>query len=82
MPRMTVVDGLAESLNRLHVSFGPVALVARPSVFLSLIHIWIYQAARRNTVGDYTATGVAFVLYAMPSFLLCMLLLDAFSRCV
>ena len=43
------------------------------------IPLGIYQAARRNTVGDYTATGVAFVLYAMPNFLLAMLLLDAFS---
>jgi len=43
------------------------------------IPLGIYQASRRNTVGDYTATGVAFVLYAMPNFLLAMLLLDAFS---
>jgi peptide/nickel transport system permease protein len=43
------------------------------------IPLGIYQASRRNTFGDYTATGVAFVLYAMPNFLLAMLLLDAFS---
>ena len=43
------------------------------------IPLGIYQAARRNTVGDYSATGVTFVLYAMPTFLLSMLLLDAFS---
>ena len=53
------------------VSLGLTTVIAIP--------LGIYQAARRNTVGDYTATGVAFVLYAMPSFLLCMLLLDAFS---
>ena len=43
------------------------------------IPLGIFQAARRNTVFDYAATGSAFVLYAMPSFLLCMLMLDAFS---
>ena len=35
------------------------------------IPLGIFQAARRNTVGDYTATGAAFVLYAMPSFFSC-----------
>ncbi|MGB8180363.1 MAG: ABC transporter permease [Acidimicrobiales bacterium] len=39
----------------------------------------IYQASRRNSTVDYTATGVAFVLYAMPLFLLCLLMLQAFS---
>jgi peptide/nickel transport system permease protein len=43
------------------------------------IPLGIFQASRRNTAFDYTATGTAFVLYAMPSFLLCMLMLEAFS---
>lgn len=43
------------------------------------IPMGVLQAWRRNTIFDYTATGVAFVLYAMPAFLLCLLLLDAFS---
>lgn len=43
------------------------------------IPLGIFQASRRNTVFDYSATGTAFILYAMPSFLLCMLLLEAFS---
>jgi peptide/nickel transport system permease protein len=43
------------------------------------IPLGIYQASRRNTTVDYTATGVAFVLYAMPLFLLCLLMLQFFS---
>ncbi len=43
------------------------------------IPLGVMQAARRNTAFDYAATGSAFVLYAMPSFLLCMLMIDAFS---
>ena len=43
------------------------------------IPLGIFQASRRNSVFDYSATGSAFVLYATPSFLLCMLVLDAFS---
>jgi peptide/nickel transport system permease protein len=36
----------------------------------------IYQAARRNTVGDYSLTSVSFVLYAMPSFFLGLILIQ------
>ena len=32
------------------------------------IPLGIYQASKRNTSVDYTATGMAFVLYAMPRF--------------
>ncbi|HVB71527.1 MAG TPA: ABC transporter permease [Acidimicrobiales bacterium] len=48
------------------------------TIFIA-IPLGIFQASKRNTVFDYSATGSAFVLYAMPSFLLCMLVLDAFS---
>jgi peptide/nickel transport system permease protein len=43
------------------------------------IPLGIFQASRRNTVVDYAATGTAFVLYAIPAFLLCMLVIDAFG---
>lgn len=43
------------------------------------IPLGVYQASRRNTSVDYAATGVAFVLYAMPLFLLCLLMLQVFS---
>lgn len=43
------------------------------------IPLGIFQASRRNTVVDYAATGTAFVLYAVPAFLLCILVIDAFG---
>jgi len=43
------------------------------------VPLGIFQASRRNTVFDYAATGSAFVLYAIPSFLLCLLALQFFS---
>jgi peptide/nickel transport system permease protein len=55
------------------------ALTSLCLTVLIAIPLGIFQAARRNTVFDYTATGSAFVLYATPSFLLCMLMLEAFS---
>ncbi len=55
------------------------ALASLILTILIAIPLGIFQASKRNTVFDYSATGTAFVLYAMPSFLLCMLVLDAFS---
>ena len=55
------------------------ALSALILTIVIAIPLGIFQASKRNTIFDYSATGTAFVLYAMPSFLLCMLALDAFS---
>jgi len=55
------------------------ALAALILTVLIAIPLGVFQAARRNTTFDYGATGVAFVLYAMPSFLLCTLVLDFFG---
>jgi peptide/nickel transport system permease protein len=43
------------------------------------IPLGIYQAIRRNTIGDYAATTIAFSLYAMPVFLLGLILIDVFA---
>ena len=55
------------------------ATAALVLTILIAIPLGIIQASRRNTVFDYSATGLAFILYATPSFLLCLLVLDAFS---
>lgn len=47
---------------------------------LIALPLGIVQAVRRNKVVDYVATGVAFVLYAMPVFLLGLLLIILFSQ--
>lgn len=39
----------------------------------------IYQAVRRNTTGDHLLTGVAFIGYATPTFLLGLLLIEWFA---
>ncbi len=43
------------------------------------IPLGIYQASKRNTAFDYTATGTAFILYGIPAFLLGILMLQFFS---
>ncbi len=55
------------------------ALTALILTILIAIPLGVIQATRRNTTVDYVATGSAFVLYAMPSFLLCILVIDAFG---
>jgi peptide/nickel transport system permease protein len=46
---------------------------------LIAVPLGMYQAVRRNTLGDYVATSLAFVTYAMPVFLLGLILIQAFA---
>ncbi|HEX3923069.1 MAG TPA: ABC transporter permease [Streptosporangiaceae bacterium] len=46
---------------------------------LLAVPMGIYQAARRNGVGDYALTGVSFTLYSMPDFFFAFLLIALFS---
>jgi peptide/nickel transport system permease protein len=46
---------------------------------LIAIPLGVYQAVRRNTVGDYTLTSLAFIVYAMPVFFLGLILIQVFS---
>jgi peptide/nickel transport system permease protein len=39
----------------------------------------IFQAVRRNSIGDYAFTTAAFVMYAMPSFFLGLILIQVFA---
>ncbi len=43
------------------------------------IPLGVYQAVRRNTIGDYAATGLAFTVYAMPVFFLGLILIEVFA---
>jgi len=79
--------GYSYKLNQSVASlFGEVwarsAWLSGASLVLSVliaIPLGIYQAVRRNTIGDYAATTVAFSLYAMPVFLLGLILIEVFA---
>lgn len=43
------------------------------------IPLGIYQAVKRNTVGDNVFTVISFTLYSMPVFLLGLILIDIFA---
>ncbi len=46
---------------------------------LVALPIGVIQAWRRNSAFDYAATGITFIVYAMPAFVLGFILLDIFS---
>lgn len=74
---------LNQSVNALIAENAPRTLyLTGVSLVLSIlisIPIGMYQAVRRNTIGDYAATAGSFTLYSMPSFFLGLLLIQAFA---
>jgi peptide/nickel transport system permease protein len=65
----------------LHDLPNDVILVGTSLVLALLIAIplGIMQAVRRNKPTDYAATGVSFLLYSMPAYLLGLLLISVFA---
>lgn len=57
-----------------------VLLVPATLIALALgIPIGLYQALKRNTIGDFALQGSAFLLYAMPPFFLGLILVAVFA---
>ena len=46
---------------------------------LIAVPLGIFQAAKRNSIGDNIATSVAFILYSMPVFFLGLILIQVFA---
>ena len=65
----------------LHDLPNDIILVGTSLVLALLIAIplGIVQAVRRNKLTDYTATGISFLLYSMPAYLLGLLLISVFA---
>jgi peptide/nickel transport system permease protein len=66
---------LASDLPKSVVLVGTSTLIA----FLIGIPLGLFQAVRRNHWDDHVATGVSYVLYAMPDFWLALILIDVFA---
>jgi peptide/nickel transport system permease protein len=52
------------------------------SLFIAIVialPLGIFQAVKRNSVGDNIATSAAFILYSMPSFFLGLILIQVFA---
>jgi peptide/nickel transport system permease protein len=61
---------------------GRSAYLTGAALILSLviaIPLGIAQAVKRNSVGDYAATSLNFILYSMPSFFLGLILIQVFA---
>jgi peptide/nickel transport system permease protein len=74
---------LNQSVDQVLAEHAPIsAYLSGVSLVLSIViafPIGIYQAVRRNTLGDNVVTTASFVLYSMPTFLLGLLLIQVFS---
>jgi peptide/nickel transport system permease protein len=46
---------------------------------LIAVPLGIFQAVKRNSIGDNVATSAAFILYSMPSFFLGLILIQVFA---
>jgi peptide/nickel transport system permease protein len=64
-------ERLARSIYLSGISLLFAILIAFP--------LGIFQAVRRNTIGDNVATSAAFILYSMPSFFLGIILIQVFA---
>jgi len=71
----TVAALFAERLARSIYLSGISLLLA----ILIALPLGIFQAVRRNSLGDNVATSVAFILYSMPSFFLGLILIQVFA---
>jgi peptide/nickel transport system permease protein len=71
----TVAALFAERLARSIYLSGISLLLA----ILIALPLGIFQAVRRNTLGDNVATSVAFILYSMPVFFLGLILIQVFA---
>jgi peptide/nickel transport system permease protein len=46
---------------------------------LVALPLGIFQAIKRNTAGDITATALAFIFYSMPTFMVALVLIQVFA---
>jgi peptide/nickel transport system permease protein len=74
---------LNQSVSSLFTERAPLSVfLSGVSLVLSIVialPLGIYQAVKRNSLGDVTATSAAFIFYSMPVFLFALLLIDVFS---
>jgi peptide/nickel transport system permease protein len=74
---------LSESVNSVLAQHAPIsAYLSGLGLFFSLLiafPLGIYQAVKRNSLGDNLITAGAFVTYSMPVFLLGLLLIQIFA---
>ncbi|QMU67706.1 ABC transporter permease [Streptacidiphilus sp. P02-A3a] len=74
---------LNQSVDAIFSERGPLSIfLSGTSLVLSIVialPLGIYQAVKRNSVGDITATALTFIFYSMPLFLFALVLVDLFA---
>jgi len=67
-----ITSRLPKTLLLVGVSTAIAVVIAVP--------IGVLQAVRRNKIGDYIGTGFSFIFYAMPAYLLGIILINLFAE--
>lgn len=74
---------LNQSVDAVFNERGPLSIfLSGTSLVLSIVialPLGIYQAVKRNSIGDVTATALTFIFYSMPLFLFALILVDIFA---
>lgn len=74
---------LNQSVNALLAeNAGRTAMLVAAALVLAIliaVPLGIFQALRRNSIGDNVATALAFITYSMPVFFLAMILIQVFA---
>lgn len=74
---------LNQSVDAVFNERGPLSIfLSGTSLVLSIVialPLGIYQAVKRNSVGDVSATALTFIFYSMPLFLFALILVDVFA---
>lgn len=74
---------LNQSVNALLAeNAGRTAMLVAAALILAIliaVPLGIFQALRRNSIGDNVATALAFITYSMPVFFLAMILIQVFA---
>ncbi|MCQ4080187.1 ABC transporter permease [Streptomyces sp. RB6PN25] len=72
-----------QSVNAIFAEKAPLsAFLSGVSLIVAVaiaMPLGIYQAVKRNSIGDITATTLAFVLYSMPVFMVALLMIQVFA---
>ena len=71
----TVSSLLGQRLPKTLLLLGLSTLIA----LAVAVPVGVLQAVRRNKTADYVGTGLSFIFYAMPSYLLGIILINAFA---
>ena len=72
-------QSVAQLLNERWARSAYLSGISLVIAIIIALPLGIFQAVKRNSIGDNVATSAAFILYSMPSFFLGLILIQVFA---